>query len=258
MKSKIAFILLSLSPASFAVTSAQTPNYPAQERMRGREIQNMPGMQHDMPGMQMNSSQNPQASQNPAQLTGPDAPELLKEVAGRPPMQLSQFEQFALATNPTLRQANAMVRQSAGQARQAGLLPNPSIGYDGAEIRGGSFGGGEQGAFVQQTFVLGGKLQLRRNVFEQQRRQDEIGADEQRHRVLSDVGTRFYSALAAQETVNLRRRLLRIAIDARETAHLLANVGQADAPDVLQSEVESEQAKIDYTTRPAYVHPGVS
>jgi cobalt-zinc-cadmium efflux system outer membrane protein len=186
----------------------------------------------------------------PAQQTGPEAPalDLLKDVASRPAMQLSQFEQFALATNPTLKQANALVRQSAGQTRQAGLWPNPTAGYEGEEIRGGEFGGGEQGGFIQQTFVLGGKLGLRKNVFEQQRREDEIGVMEQRYRVLSDVGQSFYSALAAEDIVNMRRRLLGITTDAVETAHQLANVGQADAPDVLQAEVEVEQAKVDYST----------
>jgi cobalt-zinc-cadmium efflux system outer membrane protein len=33
-----------------------------------------------------------------------------------------------------------------------------------------------------------------------------------------------------------------------ETAHQLANTGQADAPDVLQAEVEADQTKVDYLT----------
>ena len=163
-------------------------------------------------------------------------------------MRLEQFEQFALAGNPTLQQAGALVRESAGRARQAGLYPNPSVGYQGDQIRGGAFGGGEQGAFLQQTFVLGGKLGLRRDVYEQRRRADEIGVSEQRHRVLADVGQSFYSAFAAQEIVHLRERLLALARDAVTTAHQLANVGQADAPDILQAEVEAEQAQVDYAT----------
>lgn len=176
------------------------------------------------------------------------APDLLKGIAAKPAMQLDQFQQFALAANPTLRQADALIRQSAAQARQAGLLPNPLVGYEGSEIRGGSFRGGEQGAFVQQTFVLGGKLGLRRNVFEEQRRQDEFTAAEQRARVLSDVAQSYYRALAAQELVKVRRNLVSLATDAVETAHQLANVGQADAPDILQAEVEAEQAGVDYIT----------
>jgi cobalt-zinc-cadmium efflux system outer membrane protein len=176
------------------------------------------------------------------------APDLLKQAESRPRLRLDQFQQFALAANPTLAQANALVRRSTGQAHQAGLYPNPSVGYQGEQIRGGALHGGEQGAFVQQTFVLGGKLGLRRNVYEQQRRGDEIGMEEQRYRVLSDVGQSFYAALAAQEVVHVRQRLLSLATDAVVTAHQLANVGQADAPDVLQAEVEAEQAKVDYTT----------
>ena len=214
----------------------------------GMDHQNMPGMQHDMGGMGQNSPA--QQGDNPAENTGKQTPvpDLLKEVATRPPIQLSQFEQFALSTNPTLGQANAIVKQSAGQARQVGLYPNPSVGYQGEQIRGGSYGGGEQGAFVQQNIVLGGKLGLRRNIYEQQRQVNVIGVTEQRYRIVSDVGQSFYAALAAQEIVNLRHRLLGLAMDAVETAHQLANVGQADAPDVLQSEVEAEQAKVDYIT----------
>ncbi len=176
------------------------------------------------------------------------APDLLRDAAKRTPMGLEEFQRLATANSPALKQANAVMKGSAGQARQAGLYPNPSVGYQGEQIRGGEFGGGEQGAFFEQTFVLGGKLGLRRDVYEQQRRADEIGVSEQQYRVLSDTGQAFYSALATQEIVNVRTRLLALATDAVETAHQLANVGQADAPDVLQAEVEAEQASVEYAT----------
>ena len=191
----------------------------------------------------------PSAPPAPEQQTAEiPVPDLLEGIASRSPMHLQEFQQLALTTNPTLREADALVTQSSAQSRQAGLYPNPSVGYQGEQIRGGAYRGGEQGAFVQQTFVLGGKLGLRRNIYEQQRRTDEIGVSEQRLRIASDVGQSFYAALAAQETVTLRKRLLSLAIDAVATAHQLANVGQADAPDVLQAEVEAEQARLDYTT----------
>ena len=66
-------------------------------------------------------------------------------------------------------------------------------------------------------------------------------------RVHSEVTQMFYHALSAQQTVLVRGRLLGLANDAAQTAHQLANVGQADSPDVLQAEVEAEQAAIDYT-----------
>lgn len=179
--------------------------------------------------------------------SAPNAPsDLLRDAFSRPALNLKQFEDLALANNPTLKQAAAIERRSAGQARQAGLYPNPSFGYQGEQIRGGEFGGGEQGGFVQQTIPLGGKLGLRRDAFEQQRRGDELGVVEQRYRTLGEVSQIFYVALAAQQTTQLRQQLLTVALDAVQTAHQLTNVGQADAPDVLQAEVEAEQAQVDY------------
>jgi cobalt-zinc-cadmium efflux system outer membrane protein len=62
-------------------------------------------------------------------------------------------------------------------------------------------------------------------------------------------GTRlaYYQALAAQETVALRSSLLKLAQDALQTSRQLLNVGQADQPDVLQAEVEVDQADLALT-----------
>jgi cobalt-zinc-cadmium efflux system outer membrane protein len=195
--------------------------------------------QAQMAGMTMEHS-------SPSQSSIP-APQLLQGVAARAPRKLEDFLSLADRNNPTLQQAAARVRRSEAEARQASLYPNPSIGYEGDQIRGGSYGGGEQGAFVAQTIVLGGKLGLRRDIYEQQKQSDKIAAEAQQMRVHNDVTQRFYQALGAQQTVLVRGRLMALASDAAQTAHQLANVGQADAPDILQAEVEAEQAEIDYT-----------
>jgi cobalt-zinc-cadmium efflux system outer membrane protein len=175
------------------------------------------------------------------------APQLLQGVASRAPLKLQDFLAMADRNNPTLQQAAAIVRRSEAEASQASLYPNPTIGYEGDQIRGGSYGGGEQGGFVAQTVVLGGKLGLRRDIYQQQKQSDQIAAQAQLLRVHSEVTQMFYHALSAQQTVLVRGRLLGLANDAAQTAHQLANVGQADSPDVLQAEVEAEQAGIDYT-----------
>ena len=175
-------------------------------------------------------------------------PDLLTEARGRPKLSLDSFLERADANNPTLRQAAALAERSRQQARQAALYPNPTVGYQGEQIRGGSYGGGEQGGFVQQTIVLGGKLALRKEIARQQQAADTIGIEEQRMRVHGEVSRLFYGALAAQATLEVRGELLGVAVDAGQTAHQLSNLGQADAPDVLQAEVEAEQAKIEYAT----------
>jgi cobalt-zinc-cadmium efflux system outer membrane protein len=160
---------------------------------------------------------------------------------------LEELQQMALQTNPTIAQSAANIQAAEGRKKQSGLYPNPTVGYQGEQIRGGSFHGGEQGFFVQQDIVLGGKLGLSRKVFDQELKQAETEAEEQRLRVVTNVRMSYIQALAAQQTLELRQNLSKLANDAVETSHQLANVGQADTPDVLESEVEEQQAQLAVT-----------
>jgi cobalt-zinc-cadmium efflux system outer membrane protein len=110
---------------------------------------------------------------------------------------LGELEQMALSSNPTLAQAAAEIRAAAGRKLQSGLYPNPTVGYQGEQIRGGSQGGGEQGFFVSQDIVLGGKLGLSRRVFEQERKQAEAEGEEQRLRVIGSTFLRRIICAAA-------------------------------------------------------------
>lgn len=164
--------------------------------------------------------------------------------ASQPGLKLEALEAMALANNPTLAQSQANIRVAVGQARQAGLYPNPTIGYYGDEIRGGYYGGGKQGGYINQTIVTGGKLQAARRVAELAGAEAKTNAEAQRMRVLNNVRSMFYQVLARQRLVEVRQSLAQIAADATETSHQLANIGQADRPDVLQTEVEQRQANI--------------
>ena len=242
-------------------TQAGPPGAPGMQTPQGalptleQQQQAMPRHEMGMENMEMRSPNTTpsrvidlQEPENPDRKTGDNlpVPDLLENARRSEAKKLEEFEQLALKNNPTLKQSEAIAGQSSALARQAGLWPNPSVGYQGEQIRGGSFGGGEQGGFIQQNIVLGGKLRLRKNVFEQQHKADEFGVEEQKLNVLGAVRVQFYTALAAQKTVEVRAQLLHLAIDAVVTVHQLANVGQADAPDVLQTEVEAEQAKLNF------------
>jgi cobalt-zinc-cadmium efflux system outer membrane protein len=167
--------------------------------------------------------------------------------AGQKTITLEELQRMALHNNPTFAQAAAGIRAAEARKKQSGLYPNPTVGYQGEEIRGGSFRGGEQGFFVQQDVVTAGKLGLNRNIFEQEKKQAEAEAEEQKLRVMSNVKMNYIHALAAQQMLELRQSQSKVAQDAAETSHQLANVGQADAPDVLEAEVEEQQAELDVT-----------
>ena len=159
-------------------------------------------------------------------------------------MTLEQAQQIAKESNPTLRQAEAEIRAAKARQQQAGLYPNPSVGYTGDEIRGGSVGGGKQGFFVQQTIVTGGKLRLARDVLAKETKLAEIEAEEQRIRVQTAVKMAFIRVLAAQELLDARRGLAAIEHDYAETQRNLANTGQADDTEVLSAEVDAQRMRM--------------
>ena len=99
-----------------------------------------------------------------------------QEQAKGPLMMLTTLQQLAADSNPTLRQAEAEIRAAKARQQQAGLYPNPTVGYTGDEIRGGSVGGGKQGFFVSQPIVTAGKLGKNRKIFGEEIRLAEVEA----------------------------------------------------------------------------------
>lgn len=85
-----------------------------------------------------------------------------------PVLTLSTLEQWALESNPTLAQAAAQVEMSQGKALQAGLYPNPTMGYTADQIGAVGTAGELHGFFVQQEIVRGKKLKLGRAKYAQE------------------------------------------------------------------------------------------
>jgi outer membrane protein, heavy metal efflux system len=255
----VTFVGLLLAGSAFAQNNQQSspgmqrpsgaePNIQSQQQAVPKEHDSMEHMEMRTPQGTASNVGAVQEPENPSQQTGASSPvpDLLESAKKLVPMRLADFEALALKNNPTLKQAESLVHGSAALAHQAGLWPNPSVGYQGDEIRGGDFRGGEQGGFLQQNIVLGGKLRLRRNVHDQQNKADKIGFEEQKLSVRGAILMYFYDALTQLRRVEIQRELLSVAMDAATTSHQLANVGQADAPDVLQGEAEAEQVKLEF------------
>ena len=169
--------------------------------------------------------------------------------AAGPALALADLEGMALENNPTLPQASSEIEAARGRAKQAGLLPNPTVGYTGSEIsRGPIIRGGEHGLFVEQTIPLGGKLALSRQIFNREATQAEALRDVQRQRVLTDVRMLYYGALAAERRVEVRQNLTALGAEAVGVSRQLFNTGAADRPDVLASEIEARQLQMALET----------
>lgn len=164
--------------------------------------------------------------------------------ANRPLFTLESAMQIAHQNNPTFRQAEAGIKAARAEAQQAGLYPNPSIGYSGDEIRGGEIHGGKQGFFVEQTIVTAGKLSRARDVKNKSAKLAEIEAEEQRVRVETAVKMAFYRVLAAQEMADAQTDLAHIAEQMLETDRRLQNTGQSDESEALAAAVVAARLKL--------------
>jgi len=167
-----------------------------------------------------------------------------QRVVSGPIYQLLDLEEMAAKNNPTLSQAQRAVEAAQARKLQVGLYPNPVVGYQGDEIRGGSYGGGEEGFFVEQPVILGGKLGLNRKITAAEQVERQVEVDAQRQRIENDVRMAYYRVLAAQERFALKRDILAIAQSTVRIEDQLGQVGQADETEILEAEAEEQRVEV--------------
>jgi len=166
-------------------------------------------------------------------------------VSANSALTLRDAETLAMQYNPSLVVAASRVEAARGRWVQAGLYPNPVVGYHATEI-GNQGTAGQQGAFVNQRFITGGKRKLDRAVAVREVEQARFEFEAQRTRVLSDVRVRFYETLAAQRRVELTKDLARIGDESVSASERLLEARRVSENALLQAEIEAESAHILY------------
>lgn len=153
-------------------------------------------------------------------------------------LQLSELEQLALANNPTLARLSAGIEALRGKRLQAGLPPNPVVGYTASEI-GNEGAAGQQGTFVGQQFIRGGKLSLSQSVIDQEIETASQELSAQLQRVLTDVRIGYFDYLISLQRLVLAGELVEIGNKAvRDTRELLRK-GEVKQAELYRSEAEA-------------------
>lgn len=158
-------------------------------------------------------------------------------------LELEDLERIALTENPSIGRAASLVQAARGNWVQVGLPPNPTTGYEGQQI--GSRGLAEQdGVFIGQEIVRGGKLRLNREIAAQEiaRASEELAAQQQR--VITDVRILFYQSLIAQRQEELSDELVAISKQGQITSENLFKQREVGRLDVLQAQLEVRNASI--------------
>lgn len=165
------------------------------------------------------------------------------EAPQNPALTLSQLEAAAFRHNPTLAGAGARMQAAQGRQVQAGLYPNPVVGYHATEV-GNRGTAGQQGGFISQRLITAGKLQLDQQIVGKEIDEAHFRFHGQELRVLSDVRVRFYEALVAQRRLELTQKLARIGDELEEATETLLKNGQGTENDLLQAGIRADESRI--------------
>jgi len=160
-------------------------------------------------------------------------------------LRIDELERMAVERNPAVARAEAQISASEGRKRQAGAYPNPVVGLNADEVNGGeTIRYGEWGGFASQQIVTAGKRGLDRDIAGQDLASAKAMSKAERQRVVNAARMLFYQALADQRLLDVRTELASIARNTSKISRELANVGQADQPDMLAAEVEEQRAEL--------------
>jgi outer membrane protein, heavy metal efflux system len=153
----------------------------------------------------------------------------------RPPQgifDLAELQRLAVEKSPSLKQAAADVAAARGAAIQAGLHPNPTVGYQGDQI-GSGHTAGQQGGFLSQTFVTHGKLGLAQAAALAEVAKTEAALLQVRTDLLAQVRARYFALRTATESVRIAEEMARTADALAEHQRRLVQSGVAVAQDEL-------------------------
>lgn len=160
-----------------------------------------------------------------------------------PALDLESLKQIAAENHPSLREASAHIDALLGKRTQAGLWPNPEVGYSGQQIA--SQGLAEQhGVYVGQKIITAQKLRTDQSVVSMEIRKAQHNYDAMRLRLETDVTIAYYEVLAAQAMLDQTSELVRIAEEGYKTAEALRRGSEASRIDVLQAKLEVDSAHI--------------
>lgn len=198
----------------------------------------------------LDDSQTPEQKRSIAESLFPevealDDPEDLAAAAD--PLTLTSLQQMAVANSPVIRQAAADVEAARGAAVQAGLYPNPTVGYEGDTL-GTARTAGYNGLFFTQEFVTAGKLSLAQNTALNQVRAAQADLRKARIGLATDVRRGYFKVLIAQEQLRFTRAIARLSNEVYQAQIDLVAGGEAAPYEPLQLRVIAVQARNDVVT----------
>ena len=144
-------------------------------------------------------------------------PPLAQDVPRQPgpngrPLTLADLQALAASNSLTLRQAAFDVEGARGNLIQAGLLPNPNVGYEGDTIGSGRTAG-QQGGYIEQTIKTGGKIRLGQASAAVDYANAQVALRKAQVDLTAKVRNGYFAVIVAQENIVVARALIKLTDD---------------------------------------------
>ena len=169
------------------------------------------------------------------------APEKIPTTGGE--ITIDELVQMAMETNPTLLQAAARIRALQGTQLQAGLYPNPNLGWMADEMGNGGKAG-RQGLAFEQEFVTNNKLCLSRATATRAVWVAQAQFRQQQLRIKNDVDQTALKILAFQERIQILEHLVEISEGIVKTTEQLFKAKEISRANVLKSQIEMNRTTL--------------
>ncbi|MFO0429079.1 MAG: TolC family protein [Planctomyces sp.] len=157
-------------------------------------------------------------------------------------MDLASLQQLAVEQSPVIRQAAASVEEARGKAIQAGLKPNPVVGYEGDTL-GTARTAGYNGVFFTQEFVTADKLSIAQNAAMMEVQATLAELRKSRITLATAVRKGYFRVLVAQEQVRFHRAILKLSEEVYQGQIDLVAGGEAAPYEPMQLRVFAVQAR---------------
>jgi cobalt-zinc-cadmium efflux system outer membrane protein len=177
----------------------------------------------------------------------PRVPGLTDGRPAGPPLGLDDLQRMAAENSPALRRTKADAEASLAAVLQAGLHPNPTVGYELDQWQPGrdmtKHNNGQQGGFVNQLLKYPGKLSLARAVAGFDYLNAVVAVRRAEVDVATAIRTNYFAALVAAETVRVNLLLIQVADEVYRLQLALVRAGEAAGAEPLQLYAQAALAR---------------
>ena len=160
---------------------------------------------------------------------------------------ITELQKLAVAQHPELARLHFNIQAAHGDWTQVGLYPNPELSFAALEL-GNEKKWGQQEVGITQEIVTSNKLALNRKVARNEWDAEKKKLVARQLGIQNEVKIKAYEVLAAQKTVALKQRLLKITNDALDAAEKMQTAREISVVELMQARIKRNQAALELQT----------